>query len=551
MKKIMVIAAMAVSVSAAAQDTYQSAQIAGDDLNGTARYVGMGGAMEALGADISTMGTNPAGIGLFRKSQASVSGGLQVFGGNYENNSLNSYLDGNKTTGSFDQAGFVLSTKAGHDSWINFGFNYHKSKNFNQLLSAINTLNGASLNKVSFNKFKGVATDASDFYDPRYSTVDWFNDMLVNPYLEVEDPNYIPKDPKDPNDKEYIYKNSFDSYFHSQDFTQHQVQTGYISDYDFNISGNIHNRIYLGLTFGIKDVHYESRSLYTETLLNYDKELDIDTDPMGTMYLDDSRIITGTGFNVKFGAIVRPVEDSPFRIGAYVHTPTWYKLTTSNYTEMINEPIEGKEAGRSSEDILKFRLNTPWLFGVSLGHTVGNIVALGATYEYSDYGALDNRVIDTDYYYDYDYGYYYDNESSYSDKAMKRNTEKSLKGVHTLRLGAEVKVCPEVALRFGYNYVSPKYQEYGCRDTDIPSQGVEFASTAAYTNWNATNRFTCGIGYAKGPFSVDVAYKYSQTNGDFYPFYDGIGTGEYANNPGATSVSDKRHQLLMTLGYRF
>ncbi len=532
----MAIAAMAASVSAAAQDTYQSAQIAGDDLNGTARYVGMGGAMEALGADISTMGTNPAGIGLFRKSQASISGGLQVFGGKYESDSWNSYLDGKKTTGSLDQVGFVLSKKAGHDSWINFGFNYHKSKNFNQLLSAINTLNGASLNKVSFNKFKDVVTDASNFYDPRYSTVDWFNDILVNSYKTDDDGNYV---------------SSFNGFYNAADFTQHQVQTGYISDYDFNISGNIHNRIYLGLTFGIKDVHYESRSLYTETLLDYDKGTGMDTDPMGFMYLDDTRMITGTGFNVKLGAIVRPVEDSPFRIGAYIHTPTWYKLTTSNYTEMITEPFDGDMDGRSSEDILKFRLNTPWLFGVSIGHTIGNIAALGATYEYSDYGALDNRVIETDYYYDYDYGYYYDNESSYSDKAMKRNTEKSLKGVHTLRLGAEVKVCPEVALRFGYNYVSPKYQEYGCRDMDIPSQGVEFASTAAYTNWKATNRFTCGIGYAKGPFSVDVAYKYSQTNGDFYPFYDGIGTGEYANIPGATSVSDKRHQLLMTVGYRF
>lgn len=136
MKKIITMAAMAVTLSTAAQDTYQSAQLAGDDLNGTARYVGMGGAMEALGADLSTMGTNPAGIGMFRKSQASVSGGLQVFGGNYESNTLNSYLDGKKTTGSFDQIGFVLTTKAGHDSYLNFGFNFHKSKNFNQLLSA-------------------------------------------------------------------------------------------------------------------------------------------------------------------------------------------------------------------------------------------------------------------------------------------------------------------------------------------------------------------------------------------------------------------------------
>ena len=58
---IAVIAAM-VSTPTMAQETYESAKIATEDLNGTARYVGMGGAMEALGADISTMSTNPAGI---------------------------------------------------------------------------------------------------------------------------------------------------------------------------------------------------------------------------------------------------------------------------------------------------------------------------------------------------------------------------------------------------------------------------------------------------------------------------------------------------------
>ena len=54
---------------AAAQETYENAKIAGEDLNGTARYVGMGGALDALGADISTIGSNPAGIARFRKSK--------------------------------------------------------------------------------------------------------------------------------------------------------------------------------------------------------------------------------------------------------------------------------------------------------------------------------------------------------------------------------------------------------------------------------------------------------------------------------------------------
>ena len=64
MKKIVFAAmAWAMFLPAVAQDTYESARLLGEDLNGTARYVGMGGAMEALGADISTIGTNPAGVG--------------------------------------------------------------------------------------------------------------------------------------------------------------------------------------------------------------------------------------------------------------------------------------------------------------------------------------------------------------------------------------------------------------------------------------------------------------------------------------------------------
>lgn len=64
------------SVPALAQETYQNTKMAENSLTGTARYVGMGGAMEALGADISTMSSNPAGIGLFRKSQVSMTFGV-------------------------------------------------------------------------------------------------------------------------------------------------------------------------------------------------------------------------------------------------------------------------------------------------------------------------------------------------------------------------------------------------------------------------------------------------------------------------------------------
>ena len=71
-KKIFTVLAIFVNgLTSFAQDTYDAARFASSDLNGTARFVGMGGALSALGGDISVMGTNPAGTALFRKNEAS------------------------------------------------------------------------------------------------------------------------------------------------------------------------------------------------------------------------------------------------------------------------------------------------------------------------------------------------------------------------------------------------------------------------------------------------------------------------------------------------
>ena len=158
MKKIFVFAALAIvavqskAQKAATLDTYIGAQLATEDLNGTARYVGMGGAMDALGADISTMGTNPAGIGLFRRNHVSASFGLGI------QSDGKSFGDGSKTTPSFDQIGFVYSMRTGRSSFFNFGFNFHKSRNFNHVLSAAaRAINGSSQNRQT--TIKGINGD--------------------------------------------------------------------------------------------------------------------------------------------------------------------------------------------------------------------------------------------------------------------------------------------------------------------------------------------------------------------------------------------------------
>ena len=51
-------------------------------------------------------------------------------------------------------------------------------------------------------------------------------------------------------------------------YLMNRANKGYIGEYDFSISGNINDRVYLGLTFGIQDVHYKGYSEYTENLVS-------------------------------------------------------------------------------------------------------------------------------------------------------------------------------------------------------------------------------------------------------------------------------------------
>jgi opacity protein-like surface antigen len=259
---------------------------------------------------------------------------------------------------------------------------------------------------------------------------------------------------------------------------------------------------------------------------------------LGAVSYGDERKINGTGYDIKAGLIFRPVEESPFRIGLAISTPTWYELTSENSTVIVNESEIGRWNNGENNESYKFQYSTPWKFGVSLGHTVGRSIALGAGYEYSDYGASKNKIIE---------GYdSYDVAQTSVDQLMKRNTEQALKGVHTLKAGIEFKPDPAFAIRFGYNYVSAAYNKEGVRDMTLNTPGVMYASTNDYTNWKDTHRVTCGLGYKAGPVNIDLAYQYNATNGDFHPMQN---YGGYA--PSVTSVSNKRHQVLLTLGYTF
>ena len=498
-----------VSSVAMAQETYENTKLIDNNLNGTARYVGMGGAMEALGADLSTIGTNPAGLGLFRKGKVDLSFGLVSQTG------MNKFSSLNKTNMSFDQIGVVFNVNKTPNVSFNIGFNYHKSRNFDQLLNAANTLNNASQNKLTYQKYHNQVF--KERKDLTYSQLDAL-------YMD-----------------NLLYDNRTNKYYNfpATGYLYNQENKGYIGEYDMNLSANLNDRVYLGLTMGIHDVHYRGYSVYTEKFLP-------NADNIERLKLNDSREITGTGFDVKLGAIVRPMAESPFRLGAYIHTPVWYDLTTSNYT-VLTDGTARPNVGETYD----FRVNTPWKFGLSAGTTLADRIALGATYEYAAYNAMQTRIKDGGTY-DWYYGTYY--ESSHNDRVMNNHTEDALRGQHTLKLGVEAKITDHFSLRAGYNYLSALFKDLAEKNGSLNSPGTYYASSTSYVNWKDTNRFTFGLGWNVWRFNIDLAYQYSQQNGTFYPFmnyYDGPGTSVEDNIANPTKVNNKQHQLLLTMGYKF
>ena len=134
MKRYILLPLLAAAIAVQAQDSYMNERLvnSSSDVIGTSRYVGMGGALGALGADISVISWNPAGIGLYRKNDIAL-----TMGGLWGKSHISEENRGKFT---FDQAGFVLNVKTGGETcpYVNFSFNYQKKINFNHNFYADN-----------------------------------------------------------------------------------------------------------------------------------------------------------------------------------------------------------------------------------------------------------------------------------------------------------------------------------------------------------------------------------------------------------------------------
>lgn len=521
----LMVALLAATTIAQAQDTYLNDRVtATDDVIGTARYVGMGGALGALGADLSVMSSNPAGTGLYRKSDVAISFGAVVpTGGGWDSNDASSY--GEKLArASFDQLGFLWSMKGSGDvmKYVNLGINYQKKANFNQGFFADNlNLGGLSqMDQLAELAGNNEYTYATDFNLAGLAT--------DNGYLSQDAQGYF---------NPYRGERGF--------YTRHQK--GSLQAFDINVSFNLKDRFYTGFTFGLDHVDYNSWSSYSEQ--NQDNG-----GVIGDYTLYNDREIDGTGINAKFGFIFRPIEESPLRVGLAVETPTWYRLKNSTLFDLTDNVAN--TSTKTLESYIEYVVRTPWRARLSVGSTVGEKLAWGIEYEYAN--AANTKM---------GYPKYDDNDPNHSslsstkDAAMNQLTKSLMRGQHTIKAGLEYKPTSALALRAGYNYITSRYKDNPTFDQfSTDSYAMDYATSTDFMTLGATNIITCGVGYKYKKFYVDLAYKYRMQDARFYAFDTSYtsGTQFSTDNPQLANASINpveldlnRHQITCSLGFKF
>lgn len=526
----MAAAALLLALPLSAQDIYKMEMLSGSDLNGTARFVGMGGAMSSLGADLSTMTTNPAGIGLYRRSDISVSASV------LSQPNAEEFYDRNKAQMSFDQAGFVYAMPVGDEvRYVNFGFNYQKRRNLKSYIGINNFATGG-------------LSQTQQMMDLAYGNNGW---------LDLSDGS---------SDRDYttpLTLAGYETYLLDGDATNgyspasaerynyKRVQYGGVHEYDFHVSMNWEDQVYVGLTFGVYDVDIHSKSLYGETGLYSTTDASFG----GSYAVDNLEELTGSGYDFKLGVILRPIEDSPFRVGVAVHTPIFFDLTSRRNLNVAStfyaSDATSTEADKNYSYSLPvdndYMIRTPWKFNISAATTVANVLAIDAEYEYRDYGSARVR------YPNYD-GWWKDNWSDGdNDYGLEQEAKKYLKGVSTFRIGAEWRVIPGAYLRLGYNYESSPFSKKAFLNEFAEGSSYYYSTGTDYANLSAINRVTAGFGVRGKHWYADFAYQYQHQTADFYAFH--VPTQNVYDNEtnalSAAKVDLNRHQALLTIGYKF
>lgn len=468
--------------------------------NGTARFMGMGGAFTALGGDLSALSQNPAGLGLFRSSEISISPQLFNFKSNtkFNDNLSQDYL----YDFALSQAGIALNLINNNSETglinLNFGYSFNKTNNLNQSI----VIEGISESNTS----RSLA-DYWAYISEGYTKLALgqssrhFDAFLANSVLVIDTLSGF----SDSYGTMYSYWGDSLPSIYGQTIKRIITSNGYTGEHALSIGANFSNMFFLGLTLGISRLNFENRYEHLEVT---DKDLPSGiTDFTYTYYYKDN----GTGYSLKMGAIFKPIE--PLRIGIAFHSPTYFKID-----EYVNDNITAHRNGsvyqrENYPTRYSYALTTPFRVMAGGAYQLKKIAVISAEYEFVNYGSA--KFSETGDNFDY---------------TGRNDTIKSTLGpAHNFRIGTEV--------RLGKLYFRGGYGHYGkaFKNGDI-NDNIDY------------DTYSAGIGFREQNIFIDFAYT-GLINPQKYILY------QYGTDPGVvtamSSMNLKRNMFTVTFGYKF
>ena len=451
-------------------------------IGGSARTQALGGSNVALGAEMTSISGNPAGLGMYNRSEISITPGF-TFGTNQTN--LNgSKVNNQSTYGHLDNIGLVINnSNGGVGGWLggSFGFSVNKINDFNSeyKYSASNSQNSIidyfieSANGIPAGNFPSLE-EASDITTLAYYT------YLIGPQNVI--------DPANPDDEYFSDVTSFIR----PTLNQEELIKTSGSQYQWSLSygGNLADVLYVGFGLGVVSINYNAQKTFIESDFDYSAD-DPTYDPITAVTLDEDLKIKGTGFNATFGLILRPV--SFFRLGASITTPTMYQLDdTYNatlaadwnnffYSDLVGgDTVLNYLEARTADVVSRYSLSTPLKATVGTAIFLGKLGFITADIEYLDYSSAWLKSNDFSMDADNDY--------------IKNNFTEAL----NLKAGVEIRL-DALRLRAGY-----------ALDQVPTNVDLDYKS--------ANQRISAGVGLHMENFFADFTIINSQVNGSYSPY---------------------------------
>nr|WP_320118679.1 outer membrane protein transport protein [uncultured Marinifilum sp.] len=490
MKRIyLILIIFLIAGTANAQSIVDALRFSQYEYNGTARSTAMGGAFGALGGDFSSLSINPAGIAVYRSSEFTFTSSLEL------NQAKNSGVSEDKYSFTIGNVGYVgsfiprIAPEKGIQNF-NFAIGYNRVANFNREGFLMTLESPTSILETWAKTANG--TNPIDLYP--------FEDKLAyDTYLLSPDDDYNYFTPLYEGDR--------------MDQMKYIDEKGYIGEFIISGGLNISHKLYLGASIGIQDVYYKSTTTYIETIFGTDGNVIPNQSALDEFTFKEFQKTTGAGVNFKIGAIFRPTQN--LRLGATIHTPTYYNLDekydtymSSQFSTEMNDAPEFPEDGNAfhgfySEVIARtnYDFETPFRAIFSGAYLFGKKAILSVDFEMINYSNSD-----------------FDGDYSYIE--LNDNISKKYTSAQNLRIGGEYRLSPNISLRGGFARIGDPYK------------GIIDESYETYSG---------GFGFKQNNFFFDLAYQYKEYDEE-YVFYEG------SDN---LSLNNKNHQLRMTFGFKF